>query len=177
MRESHEKPSPQHSQRSRQQAFNCGVLPGNVLERSSCPLGHRVLEAPRAPNESRLRRALDGLQLNTIFTYASALPFNIQTGTDRNFDTNFNDRPPGVGRNTGRGFDYASLDLRLARTFRFTDRFRLEALAESFNTLNRANWQLPNNIYGAGVAPLSSFGKPTAASDPRQIQFGLRVMF
>ncbi|MFL6214849.1 MAG: carboxypeptidase regulatory-like domain-containing protein [Blastocatellia bacterium] len=136
-----------------------------------------VFEAPRARSESKLRRAFAGLQLNTIFTYASALPFNIQTGTDRNFDTNFNDRPVGVGRNAGRGFDYASLDLRVARTFRFTDRFSVEALAESFNTLNRANWQLPNNIYGAGVAPLSSFGKPTAASDPRQIQFGLRVMF
>jgi hypothetical protein len=136
-----------------------------------------TFEAPPAPNESRLRRAIAGFQLNTIFTYASALPFNIQTGTDRNFDTSFNDRPVGVGRNTGRGFDYASLDLRLARTFRFTDRFRLEALAESFNTMNRANWQLPNNIYGTGAAPLASFGKPTAAADPRQIQFGLRVMF
>ena len=136
-----------------------------------------VLEAPLAQHESRLRRAIDGLQLNYIFTYASALPFNIQTGTDRNFDTNFNDRPVGVGRNTGRGFDYASLDLRLARTFHFTERFSVEALAESFNTLNRVNWQLPNNIIGAGSIPLASFGRPTAAADPRQIQFGLRVMF
>jgi hypothetical protein len=133
--------------------------------------------APRKQSEARLRRALDDWQFNYIFTYASALPFNIQTGTDRNFDTNFNDRPVGVGRNTGRGFDYASLDLRLAKTFRFTDRFRVEALAESFNTLNRANWQLPNNIYGTGAVPLASFAKPTAAADPRQIQFGLRVMF
>ncbi len=98
-------------------------------------------------------------------------------GTDRNFDTNFNDRPAGVGRNTGRGFDYASLDLRLSKTFRIKDRVSVEALAESFNTLNRANWQLPNNIFGAGATPLASFGRPTAAADPRQIQLGLRVSF
>jgi hypothetical protein len=136
-----------------------------------------VFEAPRAQNESPLRRALDDWQFNYIFTYTSALPFNIQTGTDRNVDTTFNDRPVGVGRNTGRGFDYASLDLRVARKFHLAERFRLEALAESFNTLNRANWQLPNNIYGAGTLPLASFAKPTAAADPRQIQFGLRILF
>jgi Carboxypeptidase regulatory-like domain len=136
-----------------------------------------AFEAPHAPRESALRRAVDGLRLSYIFSYASRLPFNIQTNTDRNFDTNFNDRPAGVGRNTGRGFDFASLDLRLSKTFRFTERFSIEALAESFNTLNRTNLQLPNNIFGAGTTPLASFGKPTAAGDPRQIQFGLRVAF
>jgi Carboxypeptidase regulatory-like domain len=136
-----------------------------------------MLEAPRAPHESRLRRAVEGLQLSYIFSYASALPFNIQTNTDRNFDTSFNDRPVGVARNSGHGFNYASLDLRLSKTLRFTEHFSVEALAESFNTLNRANWQLPNNIFGAGATPLASFGKPTAAADPRQIQFGLRVAF
>lgn len=136
-----------------------------------------LFEAPHAPRESAFRRAIDALRLSYIFSYASRLPFNIQTNTDRNFDTNFNDRPAGVGRNTGRGFDFASLDLRLSKTFRFTERFSVEALAESFNTLNRTNLQLPNNIFGAGTAPLASFGKPTAAGDPRQIQFGLRVAF
>lgn len=51
-----------------------------------------------------LQKALHGFQLNYIFTYASRLPFNILLGSDRNFDTNNNDRPVGVGRNTGRGF-------------------------------------------------------------------------
>jgi len=136
-----------------------------------------VFEAPRGPRDSPFRRAVEGLQLSYIFSYASLLPFNIQTNTDRNFDTNFNDRPVGVGRNTGRGFDFASLDLRLSKTFRFTERISVEALAESFNTLNRTNLQLPNNIFGAGLTPLASFGKPTAAADPRQIQFGLRLAF
>ncbi len=135
------------------------------------------LEVPRAGSESLFRRAAEGIALNSIFTYASALPFNIQTGSDRNFDTNFNDRPVGVGRNTGRGFAFASLDLRLSKRFRVTERFAIEALAESFNTLNRTNFQLPNNIFGSGLTPVATFGLPTAAADPRQIQFGLRVNF
>jgi len=139
-----------------------------------------TLEAPRAePSMSAplIRRAFSGFSLSYIFTYTSALPFNILTGTDRNNDTNANDRPVGVGRNAGRGFDYSSLDLRLARKFSLTERVRLELLAEGFNVLNRANLQLPNNVFGTGINPLASFGRPNAAADPRQLQFGLRLAF
>ncbi|HYG79773.1 MAG TPA: TonB-dependent receptor, partial [Pyrinomonadaceae bacterium] len=135
------------------------------------------VEAPRAQHPSAFRRALEGFELSYIFTYTSALPFNVLTGNDRNFDTNFNDRPAGVGRNTGRGFSFASLDLRLSRKFRLTERLGLEAIAEGFNVLNRANLQLPNNVFGTGTIPLPTFGRPTAASDPRQIQLGLRFSF
>ncbi len=135
------------------------------------------LEVPTASSESHLRRALAGFQLSYIFTYGSGQPFNVQTGTDRNFDTNVNDRPVGVGRNTGRGFDFASLDLRLSRRVRVADHFAIEALAEGFNVLNRTNLQFPNNIFGPGTKPLASFGRATAAADARQLQFGLRLSF
>jgi hypothetical protein len=136
-----------------------------------------TLDVPRASHDSIFRSAFEGLGLSYIFTYASALPFNIQTGSDRNFDTSFNDRPVGVGRNTGRGFDFASLDLRLSKKFRLTEWLGVEAIVESFNTLNRSNFQIPNNTIGSGPTPLPSFGRATAASDPRQIQLGLRVSF
>jgi len=132
---------------------------------------------PKARRQSSLRRFLEGFELSYIFSYASRLPFNILTGNDRNFDTNFNDRPTGVGRNTGRGFDSASLDLRLSRKFRFSEHTGLEVIAEGFNVTNRANLQLPNNTFGTGATPLPGFGLPTAAGDPRQIQFGLRLSF
>lgn len=135
-----------------------------------------TLEAPRS-DTSGLTRSLAGFQLGYIFTYASATPFNVLTGNDRNADTNFNDRPAGVGRNTGRGFDFASLDLRLSRRVRVGERVSLEVIAEGFNVLNRMNYQVPNNVYGTGRAPLPSFGLPTTASDPRQIQLGLRLTF
>lgn len=130
-----------------------------------------------APGSSFFRRSLAAFQLGYIFTYASRLPFNILTGGDRNADTNFNDRPAGVGRNTGRGFDFLTLDLRLSRRLRFGERVNLEATAEAFNVLNRANYQVPNNVFGEGRTPLPNFGRPLAAADPRQVQLGLRLTF
>jgi hypothetical protein len=133
--------------------------------------------APQLNCDSLLQRTVSGFQLGYIFRYGSALPFNMVTGGDRNFDTNVNDRPLGVARNAGRGFDFAALDLRLSRRIRFSERIGIEILAESFNTLNRANFQLPNVAFGAGTTPNATFGRPTAAADPRQLQFGLRVSF
>ena len=98
-------------------------------------------------------------------------------GTDRNLDTNNNDRPLGFGRNTGRGFDFASLDLRLSRRFKLTERVDLQLLAEAFNVLNRSNFGVPNNTFGLGATPVSSFGQPTQVFDPRQFQFGMRMGF
>lgn len=135
-----------------------------------------IFETPSG-GESVLRKAFGGFQLNYIYTYESAYPFTLQTGTDRNFDTSVNDRPVGIGRNTGKGFDFSSLDLRLSRTFRLTERFWIEGIAETFNTLNRTNFQLPNRVFGPGNVPLLSFGQPTAAADSRQIQFGVRFGF
>src|SRR5215510_5350154 len=136
-----------------------------------------VLAAPEKSGGGLWRRVVAGFQLSSIFRYGSALPFNIVTGADRNNDTNVNDRPAGVGRNTGEGFDFAALDLRLSRRIRFTERMGLELIAEGFNMFNRANFQLPNATFGTGATPSPNFGRPTAAADPRQIQFGLRLSF
>ena len=130
-----------------------------------------------APEKTKGNHWLRGFQLGYIFTYGSRLPFNVLLGSDRNLDTNNNDRPLAVGRNTGRGFDFASLDLRLSRTFRITERIDLQLLAEGFNVLNRANLGVPNNTFGPGLTPVSTFGQPTAAFDPRQFQFGMKVSF
>jgi hypothetical protein len=135
------------------------------------------LVAPRHNKATGFQRFLCGFQMGYIFTYASRLPFNVLLGNDRNFDTNFNDRPVGVGRNTGRGFDFASLDLRLSRRIRLAERVDLQLLAEGFNVLNHANLGVPNNTFGPGVEPLPRFGQPTQAFDPRQFQFGMKVSF
>ncbi|HVG28758.1 MAG TPA: TonB-dependent receptor [Pyrinomonadaceae bacterium] len=136
-----------------------------------------TLESPRGKRGEGLRRALGGFQFSYIFSYASRLPFNVVTGNDRNADTNNNDRPAGVGRNTGRGFSFASLDLRVSRRIKLSERVRVEAIVEGFNVLNRANLSVPNNVFGTGATPLATFGQPTAAFDPRQVQVGLRLNF
>ena len=135
------------------------------------------LEVPEHTKPAGLQRIFSGFQFGYIFTCASRLPFNVLLGSDRNFDTNNNDRPLGVGRNTGRGFDFASLDLRLSRRFHVTERVDLQLIAEGFNVLNRANFGIPNNTIGSGPTPLPTFAQPTAAFDPRQFQFGMKVTF
>jgi hypothetical protein len=139
-----------------------------------------VLQTPTGPADTLWKHIRNGFLLSTIFTYDSALPFNIQTGSDNNGDTNTNDRPAALGRNTGRGFNFVGLDARLSRTFALTERVHLEAMAEAFNLLNRRNNQLPNNIFGNGPypgSPAPGFGAPTAVSDPREVQLALRVRF
>lgn len=133
-----------------------------------------TFEAPRGDG---INRALRDFQVSYIFTYASRLPFNILLGSDRNFDTNNNDRPVGVGRNAGRGFDFASFDLRVARRFQVTERVGLQVIAEGFNLFNRANLGVPNNTFGGGATAAPTFGQPTVALDARQFQFGLRLSF
>lgn len=124
---------------------------------------------------------LHGWQLSYFYQHASALPFNILTGTDTNKDTNNNDRPAGVARNAGVAFPFDSLDLRLERSFRMGDRWRVAAMVDGFNVLNHTNFQLPNNVFGTGPYPGSPsnplFGQPTASADPRQVQLGLKVTF
>lgn len=136
-----------------------------------------TLNGPKAKGNSLWRQAFGGFAFSYIYTYSSHLPFNIQTGNDRNGDTNNNDRPLGVGRNTGRGFNFSSLDLRLSRRLVFNEKYSLEFIAESFNTFNRANFSVPNATFGTGTTPSPNFGRPTAAFDPRQIQFGFKFGF
>jgi hypothetical protein len=82
-----------------------------------------------------------------------------------------------VGRNTGRGFNFGSFDMRLSRRFRINERVTLDLLAEGFNLFNRANFGVPNNTFGGGTTPLTTFDQPTAAFDSRQLQFGMKLSF
>jgi hypothetical protein len=141
-----------------------------------------------------------------IFEVSSGRPFNILTGVDTNRDLSSNtDRPnvradgslcvPGppdcgplfaagnLGRNAGLTHSYQSLDLRVARTIPMGEKLRLEIIAEGFNLFNRFN--------EAGVSPRFEDvnlvnqragngryrSRATAAFDPRQFQFGLKLNF
>ena len=133
-----------------------------------------------------IRRALGGMQIGYVFSYATAAPFNVQTGGDRNNDTTINDRPEGVPRNSARlpcfsdltaSCGTASFDLRVSRAFVFGGHHRLEVLAEAFNLLNHVNVVNVNNIIGTGQAPNPTFKQVTALGDMRQMQLGARWTF
>jgi hypothetical protein len=131
---------------------------------------HRIVVSGTTPT-------LAGFDVAYLVGYASAPPFNVQTGTDRNNDTNVNDRPVGLGRNTGKGFDAATVDLRVSRVLQLAGSQRLTVIVDAFNVLNRSNFLIPNNVFGPGTVPRPNFGQPTAASDPRQFQLGVRWDF
>jgi len=61
----------------------------------------------------------------------------------------------------------------LFKNFIFTERFRLQFRAEAFNIQNRVNFNNPNASVSAGV----TFGRITAANDPRVLQFALKMFF
>jgi outer membrane receptor protein involved in Fe transport len=83
---------------------------------------------------------LDGYSISGIFNARSGSPFNATVGGDLNNDGNrASDRVPGVGRNTLRGPNFYQVDLRLSKSFRPTERTKLEFIAEGFNLFNRTN--------------------------------------
>ena len=168
------------------------MTPGNAFfSYAARQLRHSTPTGDLSDNDQRHRLVLSGaieapvsvtcrcaarFQLAWVFTYGSPQPFNVVTGGDRNNDTNVNDRPVGVGRNTGEGFDYHSLDLRLGYRFRMAG-VSVEASLDAFNVLNQTNLLFPNNTFGQGLTPLPAFGLATAAADPRQLQLGVRLRF
>ena len=76
-----------------------------------------------------------------------------------------------------------SVDLRVMRSIRFGERFRLDLIGEGFNLFNRFNEAAANpffdvvNAFGERAPGGRYYSQPTAAYDPRQFQFGLKLNF
>ncbi|MDX2178464.1 MAG: TonB-dependent receptor [Bryobacteraceae bacterium] len=100
---------------------------------------------------------------------------------DRWFDTSVFSQPaPFTLGNVGtlvpdlRAHHVNNLDFSLFKQFQITERARLQFRAESFNFANRVQFAGPNTSVTAGTA----FGRVTSqANAPRQIQFGLKLLF
>lgn len=166
---------------------------------------HRVvfdatLNTPMSPANGFVDHLTHGWRLGGILQYYSRLPFNITTGGQTKQQTTQRPCAAGyslaansgtnpctkgikgaiIGRNLGVGFDFFNLNARLSRTFAVTERVKVEAMAEAFNTLNHRNDMIPNATWGTGAypsTPNSSFGQATAVGDPRSIQLGARINF
>ena len=146
------------------------------------------------------QRVLADFTLAPIFEISSGRPFNILTGVDTNNDqSNQTDRPSvssdgtlvlpapftsgNLARNRGITHLYSSLDMRLTRAIRFGERVRVDLIAEGFNLFNRFNEAAASpffrdvNEFNERAPGGRYYSRPTAAFDPRQFQFGLKINF
>jgi len=159
--------------------------------------------------DSGVKRFMADFTIAPIFEMSSGRPFNILSAVDQNFDLQSSNERPSVtssgvlciagptnplcpavlpqdgslGRNTGITHSYAALDLRLMRSIRFGERWRLDLLAEGFNLFNRFNeaaaapFFTAVNDFNQRAGNGRFYSRPTASYDPRQFQFGVKLNF
>ncbi len=162
-----------------------------------------ALSSPTAwrSSSSTMHRFLSNFTIAPIIEISSGRPFNILTGTDSNGDLQGStDRPAvtesgflfipttpfttgSLGRNRGITHGYASVDLRVMKAIHFGERLRLDLIAEGFNLFNRFNEASASpffqdvNAFAQRNGKGSFYSRPTAAYDPRQFQFGIKLNF
>ncbi len=176
--------------------------PGLERSRSLLDQRHRfvlsaVFKSPFSENSTGVvKKFLADFTLAPIIEVSSGRPFNILTGADTNLDQNpRTDRPnfdpqtgkfslPALGqignlaRNAGTSPGFVSVDMRLARNVPIGERFKIEIIAEAFNLFNRVNVSSVNNSFRQIKVEDGQFkSSTTAAFDPRQFQFALKISF
>jgi Carboxypeptidase regulatory-like domain len=98
-----------------------------------------------------------------------------------------------AGRNIVTGPNFRTVDLSLNKSFALTEKLNLQLRAETFNLLNRANFDLPSNsddgsqIFSfspmtssatASFKPLSTAGRISSIiGNARELQLGLKLVF
>jgi hypothetical protein len=155
-------------------------------------------------NGGAVARAFSDMTVAPIVEMSSGRPFNILSNVDTNNDqSNQTDRPnvaadgtltlpPAfdatcqcfptgtLGRNRGITGFYSTVDMRIGKAFRIGERMRFDVLAEGFNLLNKFNEASASpfftDVNAWGKRSGNSYrSRPTAAFDPRQFQFGLKL--
>ncbi len=89
--------------------------------------------------------------------------------------------PLGCTGNSGRNSfvkpGFVSVDIRLSRKIYMGEQLNLEIISEAFNLFNRTNISDLNPLCNPLPGGTCLAGQPTAAFDPRQFQFGLKLNF
>jgi hypothetical protein len=90
--------------------------------------------------------------------------------------------PPGTFGNLGRGTlsgpGLANVDLSLFKNTTVSEKITMQFRAEFFNAFNRVNFGPPNTtVFSSGAINASAGVITTLAANPRQIQFGLKLIF
>jgi hypothetical protein len=83
-----------------------------------------------------------------------------------------------LGRGVYNGPGLAGLDVSVFKDTALSERTALQFRAEFFNVLNHANFGTPNaTVFSSGAINASAGLITTLATPPRQLQFGLKLMF
>jgi outer membrane receptor protein involved in Fe transport len=160
-----------------------------------------------APSGRAAKAILGGWQVNGFFSAQSGTPFTVVSGTDRALAGSGSQRPNLVGNpyldtgrpraqllqqyfnpaafalpptgqygNSGRNTIYGpgryNLDSSIFRMFALRERLKLQFRFEVFNTLNHANLGGPVANIGAATV-----GRILSATEPRILQFGLKLVY
>jgi hypothetical protein len=76
------------------------------------------------------------------------------------------------GRNILRADGFHNWDLVLTKNTILTERYQVQFRVEAFNAFNHPNFGTPNNIVNVAAG-----GRVLSATDPRIVQFGLKLLF
>ena len=120
-----------------------------------------------------------GIFLAGNMSYNSGRYYSITTGRDDNRDSSVNDRPVGGAPNTERGPKYLNFDFNISKAFFLrraagsaTSGMNINVFANMTNAFNHVHYGTPS-----GVLTSPNFGRITSASDPREIEAGIRFQF
>jgi hypothetical protein len=162
---------------------------------SADDIRHRFVLNGTLASPTRGSMWLRDYDLSTIITLQSPEFFTKFAGFDANGDIFGNNDRVGIeGRDTFRGRNLYTVDLRGSRMFHFHEKQSLQILAEAFNLANHVNIKYFNTVYGSSdfcnVSPVPAacgagpfyfegspnpnYGTPRAVFNPRQIQLALR---
>ncbi len=111
--------------------------------------------------------ALRDISLSPSIFIRSGIPFTVRTGADINGDTRGGtDRLFYIGRNTGVGPNYSSVNVRFSKSFSLLkdSPLRIEATIDVANLFNRTNFAAVNEIVPVSVSPTGVLTFPIAQS-------------
>jgi hypothetical protein len=144
---------------------------GNTTFQSGFPLaisggnGSGTFAGTQRPNWSGQNATLSGSVTDRLLKYFDVSQFSF------NVPFSFGNAPRLMPNLRCPGID--NFDMSLFKNTQISDRFRLQFRAESFNTLNRVQFGVPNvSINSSAFGVISS-----QQNSPRNLQLGLRLLF
>lgn len=166
-------------------------------------VANAVYSTPVKPGGNILSRVFADMSISPILAMRTGIPFTLRVPSLQNgtLAESLYARPWNAGRNTGIGPNFYGLDMRVTKSLyiRRDPGLKVDLLVEGTNLLNRTNFSAVNDMFPADPAYVLPNGKTLAtgpyevhglrasdplqplafksAFDPRQLQFGIKLVF